>query len=73
MKRYALHVSETPNSWVLVDIINEYVITFENKRFNETQKIRSLNDEDPNDFMKIARILREAGEWLVENHPEKAY
>lgn len=73
MERYTLQESATPNFWVLVDILNEYVIIFENKRFNENQKVRSLNDEDPNDFMKIARILREAGEWLMDNHPEKAY
>ena len=58
MKNYELQKSETPNFWVLTDIKNDYVIIFEHKKYNETQKITSLNDENPDDFMRIARILR---------------
>ncbi|MCB0446341.1 MAG: hypothetical protein KDD03_02315 [Gelidibacter sp.] len=73
MENYKLQKSETPNFWVLTDLKNEYVIVFEHKKYNETQKITPLNDENPDDFMLIARILRQAGEWLVKHHSDKAF
>lgn len=68
---YLLQQSDDKKGWVLTDKQSGYVIVFENKKFNDTQKITSLNKEDPNDFMTIARTLRKAGEWLFKYHSKK--
>lgn len=55
--------------WCLTDTRNLVVIKFREKHFNDTQKVTLLNDIEP-DPLKLARILREMGEWLYENHKE---
>ena len=48
------------------------VITFEEGRFNETQKITQIeggeNYTSMNDVMAQVRIIREMSEWLAINH-----
>jgi hypothetical protein len=71
MKRFIIQDSEKPNHFVLTDQTNGTVIVFEKGAFNETQKVTTLNETDPDDFMKIARQMREVGEWLVNHHKDK--
>lgn len=70
-QQYILQQSEDKKGWVLTDKEEGYIIVFDDKKFNDTQKITSLNKEDSENFMAIAKILRLAGEWLVKNHSNK--
>lgn len=58
--------------WVLTDTVNLVVITFEERRFNETQKITQIeggeNYTSMNDVMEQVRIIREMSDWLAINH-----
>lgn len=58
--------------WVLTDTVNLVVITFEEGRFNETQKITQIeggeNYTSMNDVMAQVRIIREMSDWLAINH-----
>ena len=57
---------------MLTDMVNFVVITFEEGRFNETQKITKLkggeNYTSMNDVMAQVRIIREMSDWLAINH-----
>lgn len=70
MSRFILQKSTRPGWWVLTDTSNGIVVRFEQGRFNESQKITWLNDEPVSDYMQIARIMREIGEYMYENHKE---
>ena len=61
------------NSWVCTDTENLIICTFENHKFNNTQKFTMLEDFDPDNYMAVARIMREFGDWLSENHYEKIF
>lgn len=56
-----------PGKWVCTDMVNKIVIVFEEHKFNETQEITFI-DGEPQDVMKIARMLREMADWLGENY-----
>ncbi len=74
MERFILQPSELkPGAWVCTDTENMIVCTFENHKFNDTQKMNMLEDFNPDNYMKLARIMRELGDWLNENHPEKVF
>jgi hypothetical protein len=73
MKRYILQPSEKPNHWVCTDQENKIVCVFEDHKFNETQKTEMLEDFNPDNFMKLARYMREMGDWLRDNHHEKIF
>lgn len=69
MERFILQPSaEKPNYFLITDQDNGIIIEFQKGKFNETQKITELNDLNPNDFMKIARIMREIGEYIFQEH-----
>lgn len=73
MERFRLEKSKlTEGWWVLTDMVNFVVITFEEGRFNETQKITKLkggeNYTSMNDVMAQVRIIREMSDWLAINH-----
>ena len=70
-QRFVLQNSKIPNHYIVTDTVNEYVIKFEKHKFNETQVVTLLNDDDNPDVLLIAKILRELTDWLVEFHPEK--
>jgi hypothetical protein len=71
MSRFILQQSQDKENYYFVtDQDNEIVIEFQKGKFNETQKITELNNFNPNDFMKIARIMREIGEYLYQEHQE---
>jgi hypothetical protein len=72
--RFILQNSELkPNHIVCTDTQNMIVCTFENHKFNETQKFDMLEDFNPDNFMQLARIMREFGDWLSENHYDKVF
>ena len=58
--------------WVLTDTVNLVVITFEEGRFNETQKITPIEGGENytlmNEVMAQVRIIREMSDWLAINH-----
>ena len=73
MERFRLGKSQlTKGWWVLTDTVNLVVITFEEGRFNETQKITQIeggeNYTSMNDVMAQVRIIREMSDWLAINH-----
>jgi len=47
-----------------------YIILFPKGNFNNmaTQEVKEVDEFPKKDFMAIARIMREAGEWLQLNH-----
>lgn len=47
-------------------------IDFREGLFNETQEVKLPADFAPGDVMKLARIMREIGDWMAENHVEVA-
>lgn len=73
MERFKLEKSQlTEGWWVMTDTVNLMVITFEEGKFNETQKITQLeggeNYTSMNDVMAQVRIVREMSDWLAINH-----
>ena len=73
MERFRLEKSQlTKGWWVLTDTVNLVVITFEEGRFNETQKITQIeggeNYTSMNDVMAQVRIIRKMSDWLAINH-----
>ena len=73
MERFRLERSQlTKGWWVLTDTVNLVVITFEEGRFNETQKITQIEGGEKytsmNDVMAQVRIIREMSDWLAINH-----
>lgn len=71
--KYRLEPSQLKEGWwVLTDTENLVVITFEEHKFNETQKITKLEGDDNyksmSDVMAQVRIIREMSDWLAINH-----
>lgn len=64
---------EIENGYVLVHEEAGIVIRFIAHRFNETQKVDSIDTARNPDAPAIAEAMREAGEWLAENYPELAF
>lgn len=58
--------------WKVTDNENGIAIEFREGLFNETQEVKLPADFAPGDVMKLARIMREIGDWMVENHVEVA-
>jgi hypothetical protein len=46
---------------------NHFSIEFEEHKFDETQNV-VFEDLSSYDFMQVARLLREMGDWLFENY-----
>ena len=61
--------SKIKNGWVCTDLDYKVVVTFTEHQFNETRKITFLEDA-PSDYLERARVMREIGDWLSENHNE---
>ena len=60
------------HGWVCTDVDYNVVVTFQEHRFNETKKVTFLEDA-PTDYLERARVMREIGDWLSENHKEKLF
>lgn len=58
--------------WTVKDNESGITIDFREGLFNETQEVKLPADFAPGDVMKLARIMREIGDWMVENHVEVA-
>lgn len=72
--RYLLQSSQDGSGWVLTDQLHQIVIIWEDKKFNETQKVTLLqNLTETVKVETLARIMREAGDWLMEWHQEKLF
>jgi DNA-binding XRE family transcriptional regulator len=72
--KFVLQQAQTQNNgWVCADVENGIVCSFDDGKFNETQKITILNDIAKPDAQKIAGIVREMGDWLRENHYDKIF
>lgn len=70
---YIIQKSGTlPNGWVLTDKENGIVVTFEDGKFNETQKVTPLEDTSHTP-KELARIMQELGEWVVRHHGSKCF
>lgn len=68
--RFLLQRSQKNKSgWVCTDLEYKVVVTFTEHRFNETRKITYLEDA-PSDYLERARVMREMGDWLSENHKD---
>lgn len=72
-ERFRIEKSQLKDGWwVLTDTVNLVVITFEEGKFNETQRITQLEGGDKytsmNDVMAQVRIIREMSDWLAINH-----
>lgn len=63
------HSDNLPDGWVLTDTENGVVITFKEHHFNDSQNITWLNGT-PSDYLVVARIMREIGDWLAKYHKE---
>ena len=68
MERFILQPSQEQGFWVATDKTNGIVVKFREHQFNETQQVTLLEDADASQYMKLARCLRELGEWLSTNH-----
>ena len=61
--------------WTAKDNESGVKIVFREGLFNETQvgKVpRDIDVQVEGDAMKLARIMREIGDWMAENHAEVA-
>lgn len=70
---YILQASEKPNYWVCTDTENLIVCIFENKNFNDNQNFTTLENFNPDNFMKLAEMARLMGDWLRANHYDKLF
>lgn len=74
MSRFILQKSELkPNHWVCTDTENLIICIFENKNFNDNQEFQMLENFNPENYMKLAQIAREFGDWLRANHYDKVF
>jgi DNA-binding XRE family transcriptional regulator len=70
VKNYDLKKSQIrANYWVCVDLRYKVMCEFEQGKFNETQEFTMLEDM-PADANLLAKIAREMGDYLRENHYE---
>lgn len=58
--------------WTVKDNESGITIDFREGLFNETQEVKLPADFAHGDVMKLARIMREIGDWMAENHVEVA-
>lgn len=72
MNKYILQKSTHPNKWVLTDTECGVVITFEQGKFNDTQKVTLLENTNKA-AEEVAKILKEMGEWAVKHHADKLF
>lgn len=64
---------EHHDSWVCTDRRNGIVCRFSAHKFNSSQEFTFLEDIEKPDALSIARIMREMGDWLKENHYDKIF
>jgi len=71
-ERYIVEKSKIKvNHWVVTDRQTTLVCVFENKKFNDTQEIKYIEDPENINAAAIAAEVNQMSEWLMKNHPEK--
>lgn len=65
--RYKLEAVGT-GVWRVTDKAYLLTLRFEEGRFNETQEIVELENIAQEDIARLPSVLREMGDWMVENH-----
>lgn len=75
MNKYILEKSkDLPGWWVFTDIENLVVVKFEDGKFNETQQVSFLDDDAAQlGASRLARIMREIGDYIVRYHSDIAF
>lgn len=58
--------------WTVTDNEKGIAIDFREGLFNESQEVKVLVNFFPFDASEMARIMREIGDWMAENHVEVA-
>lgn len=58
--------------WTVTDNEKGIAIDFREGLFNESQEVKVLVNFIPFDASEMARIMREIGDWMAENHVEVA-
>lgn len=58
--------------WTVTDNENGIAIDFREGLFNESQEVKLLTEFTYGDAPRMARIMREIGDWVAENHVEVA-
>lgn len=54
--------------WTVSDAESGVSIEFREGLFNETQKVNVPDSMQGSDAMKIASVMREIGDWMVQEH-----
>lgn len=73
MERFTIKPAADPRSWEVTDHKMGIICTFEEGRFNDTQKITTTANKIATlSVMELARVMRELGEWVFAHHKEKA-
>ena len=74
MARYIIQKSEVKAGWwVCTDTEHGIVVKWEEHRFNDTQRVTLLEDNQHPKALLIARLMREMGDWLAVHHREKVF
>lgn len=68
--RYIIEQNAAGDGFVATDTKNLIVVQFTQGNFNGSQHI-TLLDESLITPAQLPRLLRELGDWLVANHPDK--
>lgn len=58
--------------WTVTDNESGIAIDFREGLFNETQEVKLIAEFTYGDAPRMARIMREIGDWMAENHVEVA-
>lgn len=58
--------------WTVTDNENGIAIDFREGLFNESQEVKLIAEFTYGDTPRMARIMREIGDWMAENHVEVA-
>lgn len=58
--------------WTVTDKENHIAIDFREGLFNDSQEVKLLEGFTCGDAQTMARIMREIGDWMAENHVEVA-
>lgn len=58
--------------WTVTDNENGIAIEFREGLFNESQEVKLIAEFTYGDAPRMARIMREIGDWMAENHVEVA-
>ena len=70
--RYKIEKSSKKDHWVCTDVENNIVATWKEGAFNQTPKFTELDNRNL-DATSLAKVAREMGDWLRENHYEKLF